>query len=84
MLVKVLGVFVKLSLGVDILKTTGVVPPLGRGLHQHLVRLQFFNQLLGALSQHGRLVGSANQIHVFAVESLSQVDQGGLEAVVSK
>ncbi len=54
------------------------------GLDQDGVRLQLLDELLGALGQHGRLVGRANQIDLLTVEALGQVDQGRVEAVLSK
>lgn len=80
-LVEVLVVLAELLLRVHVLQQLGSVPPLLVGLHHHGFGLDFLDELLGPLSQHGRKVRATNQEDLLSIESLSQVHEGRLEAV---
>jgi len=81
--VKISTVFVELFLRVNILQKTSMVPPVFGGLHENGVGFKFFDKFLGALSEHSGLVGSADQVNIFAIEAFSQVDKRGREAALS-
>lgn len=82
-LAQMLRVVVHLLLRVNVLEHLGSVPPLLVGHDKHSLRLDLLDKLLSPLSQHGRGVGSAHQIHLLAIESLSKVNHSGFEAVDS-
>ena len=52
-------------------------------LNENGVGLKLLNQLLSALCEHGGLVGGADEVDFLAIEALSEVDEGRLEAVLS-
>lgn len=82
-LVEVGSVFVELFLRVDVLHSAGSGPPFRAGLHENVVGLQFLDELLGALGEHCRLVQSSHKVDILSIESLSQMDECCVEAVVS-
>jgi len=41
------------------------------------------NKLLGALSEHGRLIHGSNQVDILASETFSKMDKGSVEATCS-
>ena len=68
------AILVHLSLRVHILEKAGIVPPFWRSLHQYFVWLEFFDEFLGSLGEHGRRVCSANEVDILSIEPLGQVD----------
>ena len=56
---------------------------LGVSLDQDGVRLNLFNELLSPLGEHGGLIHRSNQVDFLAIEALSQVHEGSVEAVLS-
>jgi len=53
------------------------------GLHKHGIGLDLLNEFLGSLGEHGGLVHGAHEIDLLSIESLGQMNQSGLEAVLS-
>ncbi len=56
---------------------------LGVSLHEHGVWLELLNELLGSLSEHGGLIHRSDNINFLSIEALSEVQEGGVEAVFS-
>ena len=76
-------VLVHLLLRVDVAHQLRIAPPLRRGLNKNLVGTELFDQFLRALSKHGRLVASADEVDILAVEALSEVHESCVKAVVT-
>jgi len=51
-LIEISSIFSEFFLRVNILKSTGRVPPLRASLYHNVIRLQFLDELLSALSKH--------------------------------
>jgi len=72
-----------LILRVHVLEKFGLGPPVLFSLNNNSVGFDFLNEFLSTLSQHGRLVHSTNKVNIFTIESLGQMDECGLEAVLT-
>ena len=83
-LVQAACVLVHLGLRVHVLEQACIVPPVSRRLHQDSVWLDLFNQFLCPLRKHCRRVCRAYKVDILSIESLSQVHQSRIEAIISE
>jgi len=74
---------VHLFLTFNILEELSTAPPVLGSLNEDSVWFEFLNEFLSTLSQHGRLVGSSNEIDILSIESLGQMHESSIEDVVS-
>ena len=81
--IKFFWILIKLGLWINVAEAAGIVPPFRRCLHDDGVWLYLFNEFLSSLSQHGWLVGSTHQVHIFAIKTFSEVHKSCLKARVS-
>lgn len=81
--VQVLVVMVELLLRINVLHQAGSVPPFLVCLHQDGLWFNFADKLLGSLSEHGGSVDGTDEEDLLAIESLGEMHEGALEAVLS-